>query len=105
MVRRFQPRQERSESGDTGSEENNKKAAKGPGVIEKGAAAVHKNAPVVKREIRKLAKNPVVRDVAFEALESANKVIPSRKVRREISVALRASRIHNAGKGPDTGQQ
>ena len=99
------PRQERSESEDSGSEENNKKAANGPGVIEKGAAAVHKNAPVVKREIRKLAKNPIVRDAAFEALESANKVIPSRKVRRVISVALRAARIHNAGKGPDNGQQ
>ena len=95
----------RQESGDSSSAKNNKKAAKGPGVIEKGAAAVHKNAPVVKRGIRKLAKNPVVRDVAFEALESANKVIPNRKVRRMINVAIRAARIHNVGKGPDNGQQ
>ena len=66
-------------------------------MIDKGTEVVRKNAPAVKREVKKLANNPVVKDVAFEALEKANKAIPNRKIRRVIGLAIKAARIQNAG--------
>ena len=68
------------------------KEKSGPNAIEKGQDIVRKNAPKVKREMKKLAENPVVKDVAFEALDVAHHAIRNRKVRKIVGAALRAAR-------------
>jgi len=68
------------------------KEKSGPNAIEKGQDIVRKNAPKVKHEMKKLAENPVVKDVAFEALDVAHHAIRNRKVRKIVGAALRAAR-------------
>lgn len=74
------------------NKEKKPKEKSGPNAIEKGQDIVRKNAPKVKREMKKLAENPVVKDVAFEALDVAHHAIRNRKVRKIVGAALRAAR-------------
>lgn len=70
-----------------------KKSQSGKNVLDKSSEIVRKNAPKVRREVKKLAKNPVVKDVALDALEIAKDAIPNRRIRRIVGVALRAARV------------
>lgn len=81
-----------------------KKEKTGPNVLDKSAELVRNNAPKVKREMKKLAENPVVRDVALEALEVAKDGIRNRKIRRIAGVALRAARIPSSVKSDKSNQ-
>ena len=75
-----------------------KRESNGRNVLDKSSEIVRKNAPKVRREVKKLAKNPVVKDVALDALEIAKDAIPNRRIRRIVGVALRAARFPSSQK-------